>query len=90
MVQPLKSADCGTRAQEAEWFLPENAAKRNANTTHWKRRTERYSELNAMAEEQLRAELQYWRELELLSGRREHYKPGLTDENRYQDDEVAA
>ena len=90
MVQTVKVVNCATHALEAAWFLPENATKRNANTTHWKRRTERYSELNTMAEEQLRAEVQYWRELELLSGRREHFKPGLRHENRYQDDEVAA
>jgi hypothetical protein len=43
-----------------------------------------------MAEEQLRAELEYWRELELLSGQREHFKPGRTDETARLDDEVAA
>jgi hypothetical protein len=43
-----------------------------------------------MGEEHLRAELEYWRELELLSGQREHFKPGRTDENAYADDEVAA
>jgi len=43
-----------------------------------------------MAEEYLRAELEYWRELELLSGQREHFKPGLTDESARADDEVAA
>ena len=43
-----------------------------------------------MAEEHLRAELEYWRELELLSGQREHFKPGRTDETAYADDEVAA
>ena len=47
-------------------------------------------ELAEMAEEQLRAELEYWRELELISGQRQHFKPGLTDETAYQDDEVAA
>ena len=34
--------------------------------------------------------LEYWRELELLSGQREHFKPGRTDETAYADDEVAA
>ena len=43
-----------------------------------------------MAEGHLRAELEYWRELELLSGQREHFKPGLTDEMANADDEVAA
>ena len=41
-----------------------------------------------MAEEHLRAELEYWRELELLSGQRQHFKPGRTDETTYADDEV--
>jgi hypothetical protein len=41
-----------------------------------------------MAEEQLRAELEYWRELELLNRQREHFKPGRTDETAYADDEV--
>jgi hypothetical protein len=40
--------------------------------------------------EQLRAELEYWRELEFISGQRQHFKPGLTDEMSHQDDEVAA
>jgi hypothetical protein len=43
-----------------------------------------------MAEEFLRAEAEYWRELELLSGQREHFKPGRTDETANADDEVAA
>jgi hypothetical protein len=90
MVPPVKRQECAVRAQEAEWFLPENAAKRNANTTHWRRRGARYSELNSMAEQQLRAEVEFWRELELLSGQRQHFKPGLTDETAWADDEVAA
>jgi len=36
------------------------------------------------------AEYKYWRELELLSGQRARFKPGLTDETAYADDEVAA
>jgi len=43
-----------------------------------------------MAEENLRAELAFWRELELLSGQRQHFKPGRTDETAFADDEVAA
>jgi hypothetical protein len=81
---------CRERAQEAAWFLPENRERRNANTTHWRTRPGRYAELNAMAEEELRAEVEYWRELELLSGQREHFKPGRTDETARLDDEVAA
>jgi hypothetical protein len=82
---------CRVHALEAKWFLPENAARRNNHTTHWSRRHARYQELSTMAEETLRAELEYWREMELLSGRRQHYKPGRTDEGVYKaDDEVAA
>lgn len=90
MVQPAKAQQCAIHARETEWFLPENLTRRNANTTHWRTRAGRYAELNAMAEDQLRSELEYWRELELLSGQREHFKPGRTDETAYQDDEVAA
>lgn len=90
MVQPVKSAQCAIHAQEVEWFLPENHTRRNSNTTHWRNRRDRHDELTAMAEEQLRAELEYWRELELLSGQRQRFKPGQTDETRYADDEVAA
>ena len=38
-----------------------------------------------MTQEQLRAELDYWRELEILSGQREHFKPGRTDETAHAD-----
>jgi len=90
MVQPLKPDTCVMHAREAEWFLPENATKRNSNTTHWQRRGARFAELSAMAGEQLRAEAEFWREMELLSGQRQHFKPGLTDETAWADDEVAA
>ena len=90
MPQPLKPEVCGVRTKEAEWFLPENRERRNGHTTYWRYRSGRYTELNAMAEEQLRAELDYWREMELLSGQRQHFKPGLTDETQWADDEVAA
>ena len=79
---------CRERAIEVEWFLPENAGRRNNQTSYWRARQARYEELAGMAEEQLRAELEYWRELELLSGQREHFKPGRTDETAYADDEV--
>ena len=72
------------------WFLPENRGSRNHNTQHWRRRCARYAELEVMAEEQLRAELDFWREMELLSGQRQRFKPGLTDETAWADDEVAA
>lgn len=90
MIPAVRAEECVVRAREAEWFLPENATRRNANTTHWRRRSARFAELTAMAEEQLRAELDYWREMELLSGQRQHFKPGLTDEKAWADDEVAA
>jgi hypothetical protein len=87
---PIPPQRCRERAQEAAWFLPENRERRNANTTHWRTRAGRYAELNAMAEDHLRAEMEYWHELELLSGQREHLKPGRTDETARLDDEVAA
>jgi hypothetical protein len=85
---PMPVQRCHDRAVEVEWFLPENAGRRNSNTPYWRRRQDRYQELSQMAEEQLRAELEYWRELELLSGQREHFKPGRTDETANADDEV--
>ncbi len=90
LIPPVKFQECALRALEAEWFLPENATKRNSGTTYWQRRGSRHAELSAMAEEQLRAEVEFWRELELLSGQRQHFKPGLTDETVWADDEVAA
>ena len=90
LVPPLKPQQCALHALEAKWFLPENRERRNQGTTHWRTRGGRYAELNKMAEEELRAELEFWHELELLSGQRQHFKPGLTDEKGWQDDEVAA
>jgi hypothetical protein len=75
---------------EVEWFLPENRDRRNSATSYWRKHPARYAELSAMAEEFLRAELEYWRELELLSGQRQHFKPVRTDETANADDEVAA
>jgi hypothetical protein len=90
MVPPVKPQECAVHAQEVEWFLPENRTRRNANTDYWRRRQRRHDDLAGMAEDRLRAELEYWRELELLSGQRQHFKPGRTDETAYLDDEVAA
>jgi hypothetical protein len=87
---PIPSHRCAIHAQEAEWFLPENRERRNSNTTHWRTRAGRYAELNAMVEDHLRAEVEFWRELELISGQRQHFKPGRTDETAYADDKVAA
>jgi hypothetical protein len=89
ILPPLVPAQrCRDRALEVEWFLPENAVRRNAQTSYWRHRQDRYQELSKMAEAELRAELEFWRELELLSGQREHFKPGRTDETANADDEV--
>ena len=90
LVRPVKSAECSIRALEVRWFLPENRERRNNSTQHWRARRDRHDELAAMAEDHLRAELEYWRELELLSGQREGFKPGLSNDTRHFDDEVAA
>ena len=87
---PVPAHRCRERVLEVEWFRPENRDRRNNDTSHWRKRYARYQELAGMAEEQLRAELEYWRELELLSRQREHFKPGRTDETANADDEVAA
>jgi hypothetical protein len=87
---PIPAQRSRDRAIEVEWFLPENRERRKDGTAYWGKHQARYQELSAMAEEHLRAELEYWRELELLSGQRAHFKPGLTDETVYADDEVAA
>lgn len=87
---PIPAQRSRERVLEVAWFLPENLGRRNSGTSYWRARQARYQELSAMAEEHLRAELEYWRELELLSGQREHFKPGRTDETAVADDEVAA
>ena len=87
---PIPPQRCRDRALEVEWFLPENRERRNDGTAYWRKHAARHAELANMAEEFLRAEAEYWRELELLSGQRQHFKPGLSDETRSYDDEVAA
>ena len=87
---PVPAQRSRERALEVAWFLPENRERRNNGTAYWRARQTRYEELAGMAEEHLRAELEYWRELEALSGQREHFKPGRTDETALADDEVAA
>ena len=87
---PVPVQRCKDRALEASWFLPENATRRNSNTSYWGKHQERYRELSGMAEGLLRAEMEYWQELETLNRQREHFKPGRTDETAYADDEVAA
>lgn len=90
LPQPVTAEYARNRGLEVEWFLPENRQKRNNGTTYWRSHNARYLELGAMAEEFLQAERDYWCELELLSGQRSHYKPGLSDDTRTDDDEVAA
>ena len=87
---PVPAQRCRDRALEAEWFLPENRERRKDAAGYWGRHQDRYRELSAIAEEFLRAEAEYWRELELISGQREHFKPGRTDETAHADDQVAA
>jgi hypothetical protein len=87
---PIPVQRCHEHVLEVEWFLPENRERRNAHTTHWRARRGRYAELDAMAEEELRADLEFWRELESLSNQREHFKPGRTDDMAHLDDEVLA
>jgi len=90
LPQPVPVERCRERAIEVEWFLPENRERRKDGRAYWAKHQARYQELSAMAEEFLRAELEYWRELELPSGHRARFKPGLTDETASADDEVAA
>ena len=90
LPQRIPAQRCKERAMEAEWFLPENRERRNNGTSYWSKHQARYQDLSTMPEDLVRAEAEYWREMELLSGQRQHYKPGLTDENRTSDDEVAA
>ena len=87
---PIPAQRCRDRAIKVEWFLPENRERRKDGTAYWAKHQARYQELSALAEGLLRAELEYWRELELLNGQRARFKPGLTDETAYADDEVAA
>jgi hypothetical protein len=87
---PVPPQRCRERALEAAWFLPEFRDQRKDGTAYWRKHAARYQELAGLAEEFLRAEHEYWQELELLSGQRQHFKPGLSDETRSFDDEVAA
>jgi hypothetical protein len=73
---PIPIRRCRDRAVEVEWFLPENLDRRNNQTSRWSTRQARYQELAGMAEEHLRAELEYWREMELLRGQREPLQTG--------------
>jgi hypothetical protein len=52
--------------------------------------SERYTAPNMIAEYQrARADLDFWREMEAASGRREQWKPGLNDDNFYGDEAAA-
>jgi hypothetical protein len=87
---PVPVQRCKDRALEVSWFLPENATRQNCATSYWRNHHARYQELSGMAEELLRAEMEYWQELETLNRQREHFKPGRADETAFADDEVAA
>ena len=87
---PIPVQRCRERVTEAAWFLPENRERRKDGRAYWAKHRERYQELSAMAQDHLRAEYEFWQEMELLSGQRQHFKPGLSDETRSFDDEVAA
>ncbi len=87
---PIPPQRCRDRALEASWFLPENRERRKDGTAYWRKHQARYQELSQMAEEYIRADQEYWQELESLSGQRQHFKPGRTYETAFADDEVAA
>jgi hypothetical protein len=87
---PVPLQRCRDRALEVSWFLPENSTRRNTNTTYWRNHQARYQELSGIAEDSLRAEMEYSQELETLSRQRERFKPGRADESTNADDEVAA
>src|SRR5438874_169837 len=53
---PVPAQRCRERALEASWFLPENAQRRNANTSYWRTHQTRYEELSRMAEECVRVD----------------------------------
>lgn len=87
---PVPVQRCRERAMEAEWFLPEFRERRKDGTAYWAKHHARYQELSGMAEDHIRADAEYWRELELISGQRDHFKPGKTDDTGYVPEEVAA
>jgi hypothetical protein len=87
---PVPVQRCRDRALEVSWFLPENRERRNSSTSYWGKHQARYQELSDRTEDYLRAEMEYWEELETLNRQREHFKPGRTDETASADDEVAA
>jgi hypothetical protein len=86
---PIPAQRCRDRVLEASWFLPENRERRKDGTAYWRKHQARYQELSQLAEEYIRADMEFWQELESLSGQRQHFKPGRTDETA-NDDGVAA
>jgi hypothetical protein len=76
--------------REAEWFPPENRARRNANTTHWRTWTSRYAELDAMAEEHLPVRGRVLARAGTHRRSASTFKPRRTDETASLDDKVAA
>jgi hypothetical protein len=58
--------------------------------SQWAEDGENRTPVNVIAEYQTaKQDLEYWRELEALAGQREHFKPGLSDDTRTSDDEIA-
>jgi hypothetical protein len=89
MVQPVKAAVAKAHKLEAAWFLPEwQDKKKSDGAAYWRRHAARRSELERMAQDEIRAEFEFWQELESLSETREHFKPGLAVDAVKQDDEV--
>jgi hypothetical protein len=84
---PVPAQRCRDRALEAEWFLPENRGRRKDGAKYWGKHQARYQELVQMDEEHLRADAEYWREMEWLSSQR----TGRADESTPEEpQEVAA
>ncbi len=79
---------CQSRKRECEWIL--NAQRDDDHASYWRRRHARYKELSEMGEEILRAELDFWRELEALSGQRQRFPPGRAVALMPDDDQASA
>lgn len=87
---PVPQAVAKQRADFAEFFVE---GKHRSYPHGPKKHKAQYWELSKIAQqgrEFIEAELAYWRELELLSGQRQHNKPGKTADNQYADDGIAA
>jgi hypothetical protein len=83
---PLTHEQCKKRLDAVERFT-------TGRMRAYGRESSKYNELSNIAEwgpDFIEAELDFWREMEALSGQRQHNKPGMTDETIYADDEVLA